>query len=213
MTDVDALFRQYVEEHRSGGPADPLDYLARVEGTARAELGALIDGYLARARRQAWDPEAYERSGAPDLVDTLGRALGGAGGLWPARLPQLRHQAELSRSELVERLAGSLGVRAGALKVRDYYHRMELGSLPAEGVSERVLEALGRIVGVSAEQLRRWGRALEPGAGDSAESAVFARLATPDPEQQGPAPETPGVAEEAPPAEEWDEVDRLFRGG
>src|SRR5437667_88545 len=49
MTDVDRLLREYIEEHRAGGEADPLAYVERLEGTDRAELEALIDAYLARA--------------------------------------------------------------------------------------------------------------------------------------------------------------------
>src|SRR4051812_25425418 len=62
MTDVDRLLREYIEEHRAGGEADPLAYVERLEGTDRAELEALIDAYLARAPGRDWDPEAYRGS-------------------------------------------------------------------------------------------------------------------------------------------------------
>ena len=49
MTDVDTLFSEYREAHRSGGEADPRPSSSEVEGTDRAELAALIDAYLARS--------------------------------------------------------------------------------------------------------------------------------------------------------------------
>ena len=58
MTDPQHLLQQFIEEDRAGGTADPLAYLQRVEGADRSELEALLDGYLARAPRRAFDAEA-----------------------------------------------------------------------------------------------------------------------------------------------------------
>lgn len=214
MSDVERLLRDYIEEHRAGGAADPRAYLDQVEGTDRRELEALIDAYLARAPRRAWSAEAYEASGEPQLVESLSRSLEGASGLWPSLLPSLRERAQLRRRDLVERLAAALGAGDREEKVGAYYHQMEQGLLPARGVAGRVLEALGEIVGESAETLRRAGEALEPGGGQTAGAAAFARFASPDPQaQEAPAmPASPGPT--GPAAEtEWDELDELFRGG
>ena len=64
----------------------------------------------------------------------------------------------MRRAELVSRLAAELGAGDREAKVAGYYHAMEQGTLPAAGVSDRVLEALGRIVGESAAALRAAGR-------------------------------------------------------
>ena len=92
-------------------------------------------------------------------------------------------------------------------KVAGYYHQMEQGLLPAAGVSDRVLEALGRIVGETAQALREAGSALRPPSEGpaAAPAAAFARRAY---AEAAPPPEAP-AAQEA----EWDEVDELFRGG
>jgi hypothetical protein len=209
MTDLDRLLADYIAEHRAGGDADPREYLSRASATERTELAALIDTYLAHAPRQPFDPARFRGSSAERTVDELERAIAGQAGLWPTLLPRLRDRAGLKRSELVERLAAALGVAGRKDKVADYYHEMEQGRLAAHGVSDRVLEALGQLVGETAEALRNSGRALTPpGQGPAtAATPAFARRAYGE----------PGAQEDAsapvPPQAEWDEVDELFRGG
>jgi hypothetical protein len=219
MSEVERLMHEYVERYAAGGPADPREFLEQVEGAERTELAALIDAYLARAPRRDWVAEDHAGSPAPAVVESINRSLAGSGGLWPALLPRLRERARLRRAEVVDRLAAALGAEDGREKVAAYYHRMEQGLLPAAGVSERVLEALGTIVGESAEMLRRAGSALEPGPGAGGEGVAFARTATPDPRYEPEAgmtaPERGDEAEavSAGEAGDWDDVDRLFRGG
>jgi hypothetical protein len=209
VTDVDRLLADYIAEHRAGGEADPRDYLSRVSRAERAELAALIDAYLAHAPRQAFDQVAFRGSSAERTVDELERAIAGEAGLWPAVLPRLRDRAGLKRSTLVDRLAAALGVKDRQDRVAGYYHEMEQGLLPAEGVSDRVLGALGQIVGETAQALRQAGRALAPPSQGpaAAPAAAFARRAYAE-TAGAPAPGA-AAAEEG----EWDEVDQLFRGG
>jgi hypothetical protein len=214
MADVDRLLHEFIEEDRERGPADPRAYLHQLQGTDRAELEALIDGYLARAPRRPFDRDAFARSPARGVAEELGRALGGASGTWPALLPRLRHRAQLRRAELVQRLASELGAdEAQTAKVARYYHEMEQGTLPAAGVSDRVLEALGRIVGVTAQRLRDAGRSAGGGAPGRAGAVAFARVGSPDPryvdeEEAPPGPSAPPAAAEPP-----DEIDELFTSG
>lgn len=212
MSDVERLLSEYIQSHKAGEEANPLAYLDQVSGTDREELAALIDGYLQRTPAAEWDPDAYRGSEAERMVQSLTRSLTGQAGVWPVLLPSLRARAEVKRSELVARLAEALGVGDRREKVAGYYHRMEQGSLDAGGVSARVLEALGGIVGASAESLRRAGEAAAGRAGMAAPGEpAFTRM-------QHPAPEyaQERAAEERAPeagAEDWDEVDELFRGG
>jgi hypothetical protein len=209
MTEVDRLLAAYIEEHRAGGDADPRAYIANATPAERGELAALIDAYLARAPRQAFDPERFRGSAAERTVEKLERALGGHAGLWPAILPALRARAGLKRSEVVQQLAASLGVANRSAKVELYYHQMEQGLLPAEGVSGRVLEALGRIVGETAQALRHAGRSLGETASEAAPRAAPATFARRSYQEAAvpAASAVPGAAEE------WDEVDGLFCGG
>lgn len=208
MSDVDRLLTEYVAEHRAGGEADPRLYLSRASPEGRRELAALIDAYLAQAPRQPFEEAGFRGSGAERTVDELERAIAGRAGLWPALLPRLRDRAGLRRSELVERLAAALGVGDRTAKVAGYYHEMEQGLLPADGVSDRVLDALGQLVGETVQTLREAGRALSPaGDGPSAAPAAFARRAYGEPALGAPAPDAPPS-----PQAERDEVDELFRG-
>jgi hypothetical protein len=208
MSDVERLLQAFIREDREGGKADPLAYLAQVQGTDRAELEALIDGYLARAPRRPFDRETFEASGARAVAEEIGRSLGGVSGEWPALLPRLRHRARLRRADVVARLAGELGATEQQRdKVVRYYHRMERGTLPAEGVSDRVLQALAKIVGTTAETLREAGLRGGGAATPEAAGTAFARVGAPDPEQV-PAEELMrggGSAEEP-----RDEIDAAF---
>jgi hypothetical protein len=209
MADVAKLLQDFIAEDRTGGPADPLDYLQRVEGSERAELETLIDGYLARAPRRTFDRAAFASSPARAVAEELGRALGGASGTWPALLPRLRHRAQLRRADVVVRLAHELEAKPEQVhKVAGYYHQMEHGTLPASGVSDRVLEALARIVGDTADRLREAGRGglgLPPAA---TAASAFARVGTPDPQYV----EAEELMAPASPAEPPDDIDALFTG-
>lgn len=207
MSDVDRLLAEYIEEHRSGGGADPLAYLDRATPEQRRELAALIDGYLSRAPRRPFDDAAFRDSPTEATVEALERSLGGASGLWPALLPRLRARAGLRRRELVERLAVALEVSQHQAKVERYYHEMEIGLLPAAGVSDRVLEALAKLIGSTAAALRDAGSAITASGGTrDAASEAFARITR---AKMTAAPASPGTAAAEEP---WDEVDELFRG-
>jgi len=210
MTDVERLLSEYKEAHADGGDADPRPYLARVSGVDRELLAGLIDAYLEEAPRRP--SAALGESRAAPVVEGVERSLAGAGGMWPALLPRLRAGARLRRSELVAQLAARLGAQAQQDKVGLYYHQMEQGLLPESGVSDTVLEALGKIVDSTASAIRKAGQMPAPGPPRTDEGAVFARATYGEPAAAAPADESELVARERR-AEEWDEVDRLFRGG
>jgi hypothetical protein len=132
---------------------------------------------------------------------------------WQELLPTLRNKASLKRREVVERLAEALGVGTQAERVAVYYHEMETGALPAEGVSNRVLDALGGLLGETRERLRAAGAA----AGTIGESDVrvsFARKAMSDEAFEIADMSVPaGEVAPAQPDSEADRVDELFTGG
>jgi hypothetical protein len=211
MTDVERLLTEYKEAHQGGGDADPRPYLARVSGVDRELLAGLIDAYLAEAPRRPFSAAAFAASRAAPVAEEVERSLAGAGGMWPTLLPRLRARAQLRRSELVAQLAERLGAQGQQDKVGLYYHQMEQGLLPESGVSETVLDALGKIVHSTASALRKAGQMPAPGPPRTDEGAVFAR------ETYGEPAAPPADAEEPAARErrdgEWDEVDRLFQGG
>jgi transcriptional regulator with XRE-family HTH domain len=214
MAEVERLFAEFVEAHLGGRDPDPSEYIGRVGEGDRQELEELIDAYYVDAPPRPWDAEAFRGSDAERLVDAIDRSFRGRAGLWPAVLPRLRDRARLKRSDLVAKLAKTLGVTDREPKVASYYHQMEQGLLASTGVSRRVLEGLAEILGVTADSLHETGWALRTDVGE-ADDAVFARTARPSPEWQlehaeaAPAPGAASAEREA----EWDEVDQLFRGG
>ncbi len=208
MAQVDELLSEYKEAHRAGS-GDPRPFLSRAQAADRALLAALINGYLENAPRREFDRDGFLESAAAPVAEGVERSLAGAGGLWPALLPRLRAQARVKRADLVRELAARLGAQSQQDKVASYYHEMEQGLLPAEGVSDTVLEALGKIVGVAAESLRKAGSLPAPGPPRMDEAAVFTRRARAAPGVGAP-PMATETADGA--SEEWDEVDRLFRG-
>src|SRR4051794_18213145 len=162
MVTSEQLLRDFMAHHRAGDDPDPRDYVQRVPAPDRMELAALIDHYLASRPRQSWDEAAFQASPAHAVVQGLERSLGAEAGTWSSLLPQLRNALQLRRAEIVSRLAEALGVPDREDKVRGYYHEMEQGLLPPEGVSARVLVALAGILRTDADALRHAGRALRP---------------------------------------------------
>jgi hypothetical protein len=205
MSQVEELLSEYKEAHRAGS-GDPRPFLERAPAEDRALLAALIEGYLENAPRREFDRDEFLDSAAAPVAEGVQRSLAGAGGLWPALLPRLRAQARVKRADLVRELAARLGAESKQDKVAGYYHQMEQGLLPADGVSDTVLDSLGKIVGVAGESLRKAGSLPAPGPLRMDEAAVFTRTTEAVPAAGAASPR----AEE--PAQEWDEVDRLFRG-
>lgn len=72
---IDRAFADYVREHREVGWADPHRYFEGLEREERAELAALIDGYLLRQPRRPFDPDAFANSNAAAVADALHREL------------------------------------------------------------------------------------------------------------------------------------------
>ncbi len=210
MADAFQLLEDYIAAHRADDEADPLQWVDRADGRDRDLLAELIDSYLERAPGREWDAEGFKQSGLAVFAERVNESLYSQAGTWPVILPSLREQAEVKRSEVVSRLAQALGAESKQTKVGAYYHGMEQGSLPAEGVDDSVLSALGSILGASADALRRAGRAVVPLGGTAMDAAApaFARTAEP---ASAPAHDEAFAAASA--VDDWDEVDRLFRGG
>lgn len=218
MADLGALRDEFAAAFEAGEEPDPSALLARVSEKERQELEDLIDRYLMTAPRRAWDAEAYETSLAKLAVERAFEARDGVSGDWPELLPRERDRRRLKRTELVRRLAEAIGVGTGDAEVEKvgfYYNRMEHGALRADGVSATVLDALGSLLGTTAETLRRAGAGGQAPAGGA--HAAYARIVSQDvafdaeladaPEAASPAPAAAG----APP--ERDRIDELFTGG
>jgi hypothetical protein len=221
MADVDAIFRDFARAFEGDRSTDPRPYLEQVDAVDREELRLRIEAFLERVPRREWDPDAFagslaERALAAASPEIDAPAVEDAKG-WSELLPALRDAARLKRAEVVEKLASALGFPQSEEKVAMYVHQMEMGALPAKGVSTRVLEALGSILGASAETLRRVGEAGEAGGASGGE--VFARRGAPSEGMASPGVESHDLAYESVAdassreSRDLDELDRLFTGG
>ncbi|MEA2294417.1 MAG: hypothetical protein QOE86_2056 [Solirubrobacteraceae bacterium] len=207
MPSVDDLFDRFRAAHRAGERADPRPYFEQLGGVDRRELESLIEAFLAAAPGRPYSDEDFARFEQDPLTQRVAAAVDARlppEESWTTVLPRARHHARITRTALVARLADALGVSAQRDRVGDYYHEMETGTLPPQGVSRRVLDALSAIVDVPVEKLIAAGRALSPPGGGPAQ--VFARTAH---ALRAPA-SSPAPAAEPP---QLDEVDELFIGG
>ncbi|MBK8293713.1 MAG: hypothetical protein IPK93_02660 [Solirubrobacterales bacterium] len=170
---AETLLTAYVAAHQAGD-VDPVPFLDRVLAEEREVLVTLIDAYLVQAPGRVWDPTAFNGTPAQRMVEPLTLALAGVSGAWPVVLPSLRNRVRIKRRDLVEKLATGLGYPKTTGVVEEYYHAMEHGDLPAEGVSDKVLRVLGKLLGTDAESLRRDG-ALFLGGSFKVDHQVFAR--------------------------------------
>jgi transcriptional regulator with XRE-family HTH domain len=208
MTETDRLLSQFMDAWNAGRRPRVQDYLARAPDDARAELAEQLTTFLEYAPTPDYAEATMAELMAEPAVVTAAAAFESEAGLWPALLPRLREQARMTLGDLARRLNEALAVTGRETKTEAYLKQMEAGSLDPGGVSRRVLEALGRILRVDPEDLDR------AGAFGVAEPAPALLRSEP-----GTAPsvahlEVLADALAAPaPGEEWDEVDRLFRGG
>jgi hypothetical protein len=155
-----------------------------------AQDGALIEAFLVAVE----PPEPGE--------DAVALAAAWAEGASP--LAALRTRRGLDLDQLATTLARTLGVEAGAAKVRRYVERLERGTLARGGVDRRVWTAWAETLRTTADTLLAWRPRPLPAA---PAGAVFrSAMAAPAPAMQAEA-----AAKTAAP--EPDEVDRLFLHG
>jgi hypothetical protein len=205
VSDVEQLLASYIAEHQRGETADPVSYLERAAPSERRELASLIDTYLARSPRHPLEPQPNRNTLAQATVESLQRSFTGQSGLWPALLPRLRARAGLDQGALIDRLALALDAGERNGKIARYYRSMEAGSLPADGVSDRVLQALANLLDSTPAALREAGRI----------SAATTGTPTPERTSATPASADSATADAGVGAGEQrsDDIDALFCGG
>jgi len=195
VTDPDRLLSEFIDAWVSGAMPDAQDYIERAPVAARDRLADDIATYLALAPTPDYSSDVVEALMRDRTVVELAQAIESERGLWPDLLLRLRRQAGLDPGELAAVLVARLGLEGSEEKTERYLERMEQGRLDPRGVSQRVLDALGPILGVGGEVLA--------GAGDF---QMFAEPAFSGAVLHGESAEP--VRDDG-----LDEVDRLFCGG
>lgn len=178
---VDRLYDEYVAAYRAGD-FDPAPFTSKVEGEDRTELVNLIELFVDQEPPTVFDPEAYRNSFSSKMSNEVAASLSGTSGQLPMMLVRLRTKNRILVNEVETKLALALGAHGEFEQdqVRDYYHQLEYGTLPAQPVSDQVFEALANIYRTSAGKLRAAGEALGPQP-DHFGGPVYARVAGTEP--------------------------------
>ena len=181
--DVRALFADYATAYVRGEQPHVHDYLARA-GDGADELSRLLEAFVGAAPRPQADADTVA------LVSAWAEA--------EPPLVHLRASRGVRVDEVVDAIVNETGLAtADAPKVKGYYQRLEQGRLEPSGVSERVWNALRRLLGPAAATAAAWN------VGPLATQAAFYRA-----EAVTPAA-TAAMAEDRP-GPERDKVDELF---
>jgi hypothetical protein len=196
MSAVEERFAAFTSAWERGENPDPAAVLADAPEDERPALGAMIAAYLSANPRidipeQVVAARAAYAASEPPLA-------------WPELLPELRRQAGVTRSALVQRLAAALGFPEATEQVEEHVHRLETGLLPAGRVRPAVVAGLATILEVPESLLEAGGRIGRPGVQPAA-MAAFSR-AEPAREAVAPTEELRASPARNP------EVDDLFTG-
>ena len=187
----DQVLSDFIDAWNAGRRPRAADHLRRVEpGPERDALAAELALWLEIAP----PPRTLDR-------DAVRRELSAG---WPEALPRLRARAGYDVPALAGRLVDDLGLGGGADRAAAYLGEMEAGTRGPDKVSRRLLDALGRLLGVTAEALADLGGAPRRPAPlfrdeDGGGAELARRLAA-----------LARAASTRPPR---DELDRLFDGG
>lgn len=205
MSSVETLLAQFADEWNAGRTPSVADYLEQLpEGPDRDELAAQIDTFLTFAPTPDYDEGTLARLRAEPAVRAGVAAFAGERGAWSLLLPRLRERAGLSLRDLAEKVLLSAGRDpGGADKAARHLEAMERGELDATSVSPRLLGVLGRVLGISRDELVRAGTPAAAGG------TLFRRQA--GTESVGARLDMVADALTAPaPGRKRDEVDELF---
>jgi transcriptional regulator with XRE-family HTH domain len=204
MTDTtDQALSAFIDAWTAGMRPRLEDYLERVDPSERAALADAIDDFVTLAPLPPYDDEALRAIRAEAVgVATPSAAL-------PSLVTRLRVGAGLTIRDLADRLGSALGVAGREAKLEGYVARLEGGELDGRRLSQRVLDALGRVLGADAATLDGASQ-----LGGLAPAGI--RLRGGDPQTAGEVRDRLEALADlmaTPSPEEWDEVDELFLSG
>lgn len=214
MSAFDHILSDFIDDWNAGRRPQVPDFLDRAAPSDRHELAARLAEWLAVAPAPGYDDAARAAIRAEAPLRAALRAIEAESGLWPELLPRLRERAGLRLGELAERVTSAFGLAGQEDRAAEYLGRMESGELDASRVSRRLLDVLGRALGIGGGELAEagdlGGAGLRPAPAGGvlfrAERARAGDALARDLEDLSEAAMTP-----APPP--MDELDRLFTGG
>jgi hypothetical protein len=208
MVSIDRALSEFIDDWNAGRRPQVDDYLERVAESDRDQLGDQLMTWLEIAPTPRYDDAARKAIAAEPVVQEAIGAMSSESGLWPALLPRLRSRAALSLSELASKLADAVALGGDAeTKTERYLGELEAGSLDPERISKRVLDGLARVLRVDVTVLE------EAGGGAFRPAPMFRASVPPRADTARNLEVLADMLTAPTPAEDWDEVDQLFRGG
>ena len=212
--DMDERFDGFKSAYEAGN-GDPLPFMEGLDRAERRRFRSMIDRYLDENPARLTDLKRLRDPEFARMIGQVSTKLDGLGGGMSTLVVGLREQRQLLQEDVVAALARDLEASdAEEEKIDDYYHDLEFGNLPAKGISGTLLSSLAKILGTTAERLKKAGEALGP-SGSQASSLIYTRMADNAEEidmgQAAPAIEAPsGVGRRSDPPHR---IDELFTGG
>jgi len=214
-TDREQLLSEFIDAWTAGRRPEVDDYLARASVNEQAELASALSSFLRLAPTPAYSDAAMSAIRLEPIVAEASAGVEDSAGILPGLLQRLRSKAELDAATLAGAVVAELELPADRVeKTASYLGRLESGELEPARVSQRVFDALARVLRVPRAQLEGaadiggWGARPAMAAGgplfraeDDAAAAVSGHL-----DVLADALEASGGAAR-------DEVDELFLGG
>lgn len=212
MSSPEQVLSEFIDDWNAGRRPRVLDFLERVAaGTERDALAGQIGAWLEVAPTPAYDEAT--RAGIRQEPRVRAVLDSGDAGLWPSLLPSLRERRGLGVRDLAARVVEAFGLRAADEdRTVRYLESLERGELAPAQLSRRLLDALGRALGVGGGALADagvLGTALRPSA---AGGTLFRSDAAAEDRVAEDVEVLSRAAFAAAPAP-MDELDRLFCGG
>lgn len=207
-SETDHIYSEFIDAWNAGRRPDVEDYLARAPEAEREQLADALASFLVFAATPAYSEQTLAEIRAEPIVAEALAATAERSGLMPALMHRLRERLGLSTEQLASALVTDLGLADQRRpKTASYLDRWERGELASARVSQRVFEALGRVLGVPAGELQS-----AADAGGPRVAPVF-RSTAPAAPASAPHMEVLADALETPADAEYDEVDDLFLSG
>ena len=160
MSSPEQVLSEFMDAWNAGRRPRVREYLDRVpEGPQRDELADEISTWLEVAPTPAYSEATRAEIRAEPIVQQVFATVGDDESAWPAVLPGLRARAGLSVRDLAARVVEGLGLGGtdDVDRAAGYLEQMERGDLQADRVSRRMLDALGRLLGIEGRSLADMG--------------------------------------------------------
>jgi hypothetical protein len=160
MSSPEQILSEFMDEWNAGRRPRVRDYIRRAAtDSEREELAEQITTWLEVAPTPAYSEQTRATIRDEPAVQQVFATVGEDESAWPIMLPRMRERAGLGVRDLAARLVDrlQLGGPPETDRAAEYLSQMERGELRADRVSKRLLDALGRQLGMSGDALAGLG--------------------------------------------------------